>query len=466
MRRKDDDIVVHRNAPLQGILYTKHTRKKLPKAPVSPAHAAHREPVLPVILRAVVAPFAGLASLFKKKRLISDRPLPVLKPEPKPVFINEPLPIENNSTPPAQPGLSRVLSKSSEKEKSALKNWPLAVTCAACALVSAGAIMFIPPAFAVEKKDVTINDGGLKVSAVTMDQTVGSLLDEFGIEMGDQDSINVDKSAAVSDDMEIMIHRAMPVKVSTMDGSKEVQMVAGTVQEALQKAGVAVDKNDEVYPSLDTYVEPDMEIQVVKVETKYETEKEKIGFKELSRKNKNLKKGREVTVQKGKQGIREIKYLLTYKNGVMTDREEVKSTVTQKAVDEIVEIGTRTAILMERTPRTSQIYSKTLYDHKKALKPAPEIIEKVVYADYVTAYTHTGHRTATGTYPRIGTVAVDPKKIPYGTKLYIPGYGYGRAEDTGAFRGKSFLQLDLFMDSTNDCLNWGRKRELKIYILK
>ena len=92
---------------------------------------------------------------------------------------------------------------------------------------------------------------------------------------------------------------------------------------------------------------------------------------------------------------------------------------------------------MEHTPRTSEIYSKTLYEHGKALKPAPEIVEKVVYADYVTAYTHTGHRTATGTYPRIGTVAVDPDKIPYGTKLYIPGYGYGRTEDTGAFRARA-----------------------------
>jgi len=468
MRRKDDDIVVHRNAPLHGILYTKHTRKKLPKSRMLPAHARSRDTVSPGFFSIIAAPFAGMAALVKKIRFTRPKPASIIKTEPNAIAAAVPLKQEAVLVALSQPkeSLSRVLTRDRAEQKTALKNWPLAVTCAVCALISAASIIFIPPAFAVEKKNVTINDAGLKVSAVTMDQTVGSLLGEFGIEMSEHDSIDVDTKAMVKDDMEVVIRRAMPLTVSTKDKDTEIYMVAGTVKEALEKAAVKVDKNDEVYPSLDTYIEPGMEIEVVKVETKYETEKEKIGFKETTRKNKNLKKGREVTVQKGVQGVREIKYLLTYKNGVLTSRKEVKSTVTKKPVNEIVEIGTRTAVLMERTPRTSQIYSKTLYEHKKALKPAPGIIEKVVYADYVTAYTHTGHRTATGTYPKIGTVAVDPKKIPYGTKLYIPGYGYGRAEDTGAFRGKSFLQLDLFMDKEQDCWNWGRKRQVKIYILE
>jgi len=39
--------------------------------------------------------------------------------------------------------------------------------------------------------------------------------------------------------------------------------------------------------------------------------------------------------------------------------------------------------------------------------------------------------TATNTKPKRGTIAADPKRIPYGTKLYIPEYGYGIVEDTG-----------------------------------
>ncbi len=83
----------------------------------------------------------------------------------------------------------------------------------------------------------------------------------------------------------------------------------------------------------------------------------------------------------------------------------------------------------------------------------------------ITAYTHTGRKTATGTWPKVGTIAVDPKVIPYGTKIYVPGYGFGVAEDTGAFRGKR-NQIDLFMDSEKECRSWGRKRNVTIYLLK
>lgn len=79
-----------------------------------------------------------------------------------------------------------------------------------------------------------------------------------------------------------------------------------------------------------------------------------------------------------------------------------------------------------------------------------------------TGYTHTGYRTAVGAKTRKGIIAVDPKVIPFGTRLYVQGYGYGVAADTGGMiKGK---KIDLFFDSEQEAVNWG-KRKVDIYIL-
>jgi len=63
--------------------------------------------------------------------------------------------------------------------------------------------------------------------------------------------------------------------------------------------------------------------------------------------------------------------------------------------------------------------------------------------------------TATMTRPRIGIVAVDPRVIPYGYLVYIEGYGYFRAEDTGGdIKGD---RIDIYMPSREEALSFGRR---------
>lgn len=72
-----------------------------------------------------------------------------------------------------------------------------------------------------------------------------------------------------------------------------------------------------------------------------------------------------------------------------------------------------------------------------------------------TAYSYTGSRTFTGTWPKRRTVAVDPRVITLGSRLWIEGYGPGVAEDTGsAIRGN---RIDVFMETEAEALNWGRR---------
>ena len=66
-------------------------------------------------------------------------------------------------------------------------------------------------------------------------------------------------------------------------------------------------------------------------------------------------------------------------------------------------------------------------------------------------------RTASGTQARPGTLAADPKVYPFGTVMYIPGYGYGRVEDTGGdIRG---ARIDLFFRHHSEAERWGRVRK-------
>ena len=64
--------------------------------------------------------------------------------------------------------------------------------------------------------------------------------------------------------------------------------------------------------------------------------------------------------------------------------------------------------------------------------------------------------TASGTRAKRGTIAADTSVFPMGTVLYVPGYGYGRVEDRGgAIKGN---RLDLFFDSHQQALTWGRQQ--------
>ncbi len=61
-----------------------------------------------------------------------------------------------------------------------------------------------------------------------------------------------------------------------------------------------------------------------------------------------------------------------------------------------------------------------------------------------------------------GTIAADTKYYPFGTRMYVPGYGWGVVEDRGgAIKGPD--KIDLFFNSHQDALKWGRKN-VNVYI--
>ncbi len=72
--------------------------------------------------------------------------------------------------------------------------------------------------------------------------------------------------------------------------------------------------------------------------------------------------------------------------------------------------------------------------------------------------------TASGSTVHKGTIAADTRYYPFGTVMYIPGYGYGRVEDRGgAIKGPN--KIDLYFSSHKKARNWGRKKcSVKVWI--
>ena len=71
-----------------------------------------------------------------------------------------------------------------------------------------------------------------------------------------------------------------------------------------------------------------------------------------------------------------------------------------------------------------------------------------------TAYAIHG-RTASGSHTVHGTIAVDPRIIPIGTRIFVPGYGWGKALDTGG--GVRGNVIDLWMPTSRQCYQWGNR---------
>ena len=73
--------------------------------------------------------------------------------------------------------------------------------------------------------------------------------------------------------------------------------------------------------------------------------------------------------------------------------------------------------------------------------------------------------TASGVKAKPGrTIAADTSRYPFGTIMYVPGYGYGRVEDRGSAMAGD--KIDLFFGSHKEALKWGRqKKSVQVWVV-
>ena len=235
----------------------------------------------------------------------------------------------------------------------------------------------------------------------------------------------------------------MTVYVHCADGFFELTMTEGNVADALDALGIPYDEDDLITPETHILLEDGIRIEAISREVRTRTETRTIKHKTQKKKDDTLEKGKTKTAQKGENGEETLVYEEIFENGELVSSTLLSQEVTKEPMTEILLVGTK---VVDRTVSAPAEISLKNDKRERRGPPKESEVKKILYVQ-ATAYTHTGNPTATGVMPYVGMIAVNPEQIPYGTKLYVEGYGYGVAGDTGAFRHTGRLQIDLFMDT-------------------
>lgn len=294
--------------------------------------------------------------------------------------------------------------------------------------------------------DVELNINGKTKTVFTYEKTVGDFLEKEGIVLKNKDLVSPSLDKAIDKDMKIVI--SSPKSYHIKDGDKTLIAEASgyTVADVLDNLDIKLNKLDRVSLPLDEIAKEGMEIKIDRVVVENLENKIEIPFETESRENKDMFEGEKKVITKGEVGQKTESLKNTYVNGVLETTEVLKSEITKDPVKEVVEVGTK----------------------KGTVAPNGKNAKRVIVMQ-ATAYDPTaGSKTAMGTRARVGAVAVDPKVIPLGSKLYIESmdgfasYGYATAEDTGgAIKGN---RIDLFYNSNAEANRFGR-RNVKVYVL-
>jgi len=218
--------------------------------------------------------------------------------------------------------------------------------------------------------------------------------------------------------------------------TRTVKTVKPTVQQLLWQEFVVLGTYDRCSPSLQTPIKDGMTITVDKVKCVITTKNVTIPKETITRYSPLLANTAYQVLDPGQDGVREEKTKTWYLNGVQTKVDVVPGKVITAAKP--------TIILKGNGGSRGMTVKKSIQVVATAYEPGPTSCGK-----YANGYTATGMKAGKG------VIAVDPKVIPLGTKVYVEGYGMAVAADVGgAIKGN---KIDVCMDTVAECKQWGRK---------
>ena len=297
-----------------------------------------------------------------------------------------------------------------------------------------------------------IIEGAQETVSTSSRQTVAGALREAGVIVGPGDRVLPDPQAPLEIDTRIEVLHAHPVTIALPDGHRVVYTLARTVREVLDEEGIILPEGAFVDPSFETPVTSEMSVRVVQLGSSNDVAYEYIESSTVYELDPSLPPGQTRTVA-GRDGVRVRRYSITYVDGVEVGRELVEDKLDPEPVDTVIYYPTRTGRNDAVPDGSSGSVGRTLRVYATAYNPAsagrsPDDPNYGV--------------TASGAVVTYGIVAVDPEIIPLGTRMFVPGYGYAVAGDTGGAVKGYIIDLG-FPDGVE--IDWVSKW-VDIYILE
>ncbi|NVR60756.1 resuscitation-promoting factor [Listeria monocytogenes] len=303
-------------------------------------------------------------------------------------------------------------------------------------------------------RQITINDNGTKKDVWSTKANIADLLKDENITTRPQDVLNVALDTKLKNGLEVNINRA--IQLSLQNGAKKdtVWTTKTKVSDLLAEKNIKLDQDDRVSPAKDSNLKEKMTVEVTYVNSKAEKKNEQVKFETVYKEDDSLNKGVEKVVQEGKNGKKVVEYKVTFENGKEKKRDVIKENVTSNKTDKVVVRGTKEKVVA--TPVSNVSTSSATSSSSSSASSTPS--GGKTYKMESTAYSG-GGTTAYGinlsANPGLKVIAVDPRIIPLGSKVWVEGYGEAIAGDTGgAIKGNI---VDVYFPNESQCYSWGRR---------
>lgn len=310
-------------------------------------------------------------------------------------------------------------------------------------------------------KTYVVTDGDRVVTYTTFASEPETVLEQLGLSLNQNDTYT---TQAVEGAAAITVCRAQKITVHYHGQTTLVTSFGETAGELLSRLGLDVTGEDVVSHGLEEETYDGMELRVDRPEILRQIYTAAIPHPVSRCSDPTLPVGTEAVLTPGSDGEMRCTAEITYLGGQEAGRQVLSETVTRQPVAEIIAVGTGSAPAVSEKP--------VIADGRITL-PTGEVLT-YTRTDTVraTAYTHTDRGcdtvTATGTRVHRGTAAVDPRFIPYGTRMFIVSsdgsyvYGIAAAEDCGGdIKGD---RMDLYLPTHAQCTAFGR-RVCTVYFL-